>query len=161
MKLTLPRIFIYSAGLLLLITGGAKLYSTAGNAHILQLPDPILIMSFRHIFWIVGILELIVAAICFSNISIGLQGGLVACLATSFLVYRLGLVLIGYHKPSCSCLGNLTDALHISPQTADTTMKIILGYMLVGSYATLCWLWRQKQKVPSAAASSEISASLI
>lgn len=31
-------------------------------------------------------------------------------------------------------------------------MKIILAYLLIGSYATLFWLWRQKRKeaVPSA-----------
>jgi cbb3-type cytochrome oxidase subunit 3 len=43
-------------------------------------------------------------------------------------------------------LGNLTDALHIPPQAADTAMKIILAYLLIGSYATLFWLWRQRGK---------------
>jgi hypothetical protein len=70
-----------------------------------------------------------------------------AWLSTSFLIYRFGLVWAGYHKP-CPCLGNLTDALHIPPQTADTAMKIILAYLLIGSYATLFWLWRQKWKTP-------------
>ena len=50
----------------------------------------------------------------------------------------------------CDVLGNLTDALHISPQTADTAMKIILGYLLVGSYGLLFWLWRQNRRVPTA-----------
>ena len=74
--------------------------------------------------------------------------GLVVWLATSFLVYRIGLVWVGYKKP-CPCLGNLTDALHIPPQTADTAMKIILAYLLIGSYATLFWLWRQRKKTVS------------
>jgi hypothetical protein len=52
---------------------------------------------------------------------------------------------VGWHKP-CSCLGNLTDALHIPPQTADTAMKIILAYLLIGSYGNLFWLWRQCKK---------------
>jgi hypothetical protein len=26
-------------------------------------------------------------------------------------------------------------------------MKIILAYLLLGSYATLFWLWRQRKKV--------------
>jgi hypothetical protein len=46
-------------------------------------------------------------------------------------------------------MGNLTDALHIPPQTADTAMKIILAYLLLGSYGTLFWLWRQKRLGPS------------
>jgi len=41
---------------------------------------------------------------------------------------------------------NLTDALHIPPQTAEMAMKIILAYLLIGSYATLFWLWRQRKK---------------
>jgi hypothetical protein len=76
---------------------------------------------------------------------------LVAWLATSLLAYRIGLVAVGYHRP-CPCLGNLTDALHIPPQIADTAMKIILAYLLIGSYATLFWLWRQHRKVASSAA---------
>jgi hypothetical protein len=44
------------------------------------------------------------------------------------------------------CLGNLTYALNISPQKADTAMKIILAYLLIGSYASLSWLWRQRRK---------------
>jgi hypothetical protein len=137
--------FICSAGALLMITGTAKLISASGDAQLLQNPDPILSVSFRHVFWVVGVLELILAMVCFFGKRVGLQAGLVALLATNFVVYRLGLILVGYHKP-CSCLGNLTDALHISPQTADTAMKIVLGYLLLGSYATLFWLWKEKMK---------------
>jgi len=39
----------------------------------------------------------------------------------------------------CSCLGNLTDALHIRPETADNIMKLLLAYMLIGSYGLLIW----------------------
>jgi hypothetical protein len=40
----------------------------------------------------------------------------------------------------------LTDALHIKPETADTAMKIILAYLLIGSYGSLFWLWRQRRR---------------
>jgi len=145
MQHKLIRIFIYSAGLLLLTTSIAKLVSANGSARILQNIDPILSISFGHVFVIVGVFELIVTAVCFFSNRVGLQAGLIAWLATNFLIYRLGLFLVGYHKP-CSCLGNLTDALHIPPQTANTVMKIILAYLLIGSYATLFWLWCQRKK---------------
>ena len=90
-------------------------------------------------------MELIVALICFFGRRIGLQSGLVAWLATNFLLYRLSLGWIGYEKP-CGCLGNLTDALHLSPQTADTAMKIVLAYLLIGSYTALFWHWQQRKK---------------
>jgi hypothetical protein len=141
------RAFLFSAGALLLITALAKLISASGGVHILKTSDPVLYLSFRHVFRVVGSIELVVALVCFFGKRPGLQTALVAWLATSFLLYRVGLLLVGYHKPcSCAGLGNLTDALHISPQTADTAMKTILAYLLIGSYATLFWLWRQRKK---------------
>jgi hypothetical protein len=145
MQEELIRLFKISSGMLLLVTAIAKLVSSFGRAHILQNLDPILAMSFQHVFWIVGLVELIVAGFCFFDRRSRLQVSLVAWLATCFVTYRLGLVLVGYQKP-CSCMGNLADALHIPPQIADTAMKIILAYLLIGSYATLFWLWRQKRK---------------
>jgi hypothetical protein len=139
------RLFLCVAGVLLLATAAAKLIGSFGNAHILQHSDPIIGLTYRQLFGVVGAIELIVALVCFFGKRITLQAGLVACLATTFAAYRQGLVWIGYRKP-CSCLGNLTDALHIPPQTADTAMKVMLAYLLVGSYATLFWLWRQHGK---------------
>lgn len=142
------KLFIRSAGVLLIITAIAKLTSSAGSASILQTSDPILSTSFKHIFWFIGAVELVVASICLFSKKLALQATFVAWLATSILLYRLGLVWVGYHK-GCQCLGNLTDILHISPQIADTAMKIILAYLLLGSYATLFWLWRQHKKAVS------------
>jgi hypothetical protein len=157
MQKKLIRYFIYSAGLLLLTTGAAKIISACGRVRILQTPDPVLAISLQNLFWVVGSLELAVALVCFFAKRVRLQVGLVAWLATNFVFYRLGLFWIGYHKP-CSCLGNLTDALHIPPQIANTVMKIILGYLLIGSYATLFWLWRQKRKPPPSTPSTDATA---
>lgn len=143
------RAFIHSGGVLLLATSIAKLISASGTARILQNPDPILFIPFRYVFLIVGVLELIIAIVCFWGKQVGLQVSLVAWLATNVIFYRLGLLCVGYNKP-CPCLGNLTDALHIPPQIADTAMKIILAYLLIGSYATLFWLWRQGKKMTPA-----------
>jgi hypothetical protein len=88
---------------------------------------------------------MLVALMCFFCRRILLPVGLVAWLATSFLAYRICLVLVGYHRP-CNCMGGLTDALHIPPQVADAVMKSILAYLLAGSYATLIWLWRKNRK---------------
>jgi hypothetical protein len=132
--------FIVSAGILLLITAVAKFVSASGNVRILQFHDPIFGVSFRLVFLAVGLLELIVALICLFGGQMRLQAGLVASLATSFFIYRVALSLSAYHGP-CHCLGDLTDALYISPQTADTAMKIILAYLLIGSYGILFHLW--------------------
>jgi hypothetical protein len=146
MLLKLVRIFLCLAGLLLLVAAAAKVISASGEARILKNPDPILLVSFRDVFWIVGSIELIIAFICFYGKRVGLQVGLIASLSTCFLAYRLGLWFIGWQRP-CPCLGlgNLTDALHIPPQTADTAMKIILAYLLIGSYGILFHEWWKRE----------------
>jgi hypothetical protein len=148
MQMKIIKFFLFSAGVVLLITATAKIISSFGNARILQNADPLFGVSFHNLFLAVSSIEVVAALVCFCSKKILLQAGLVAWLATAFIAYRLSLVWIGYHKP-CSCLGNLTDALHIPPQIADTAMKIILAYLLIGSYATLFWLWRQKRKAVS------------
>jgi len=139
------RLFIYSAGAILLLTAAAKFISSFGHGTILQARDPLVGFQFRDLFRIVGGIETAVALVCIFSRRIWFPAGLVAWLATSFVAYRLGLWWVGYHKP-CACLGNLTDALHISPQKADTAMKIILVYLLVGSYAILFWCWKQNRQ---------------
>jgi len=146
MQPKLARLFLYSSGFLLMITATAKIVSSVGSVRVLQISDPVFGIQFRHLFLIVGGIEMIVCGYCFFGKRVRQQIALVSLLATNFLIYRLGMWFIGWHRP-CPCLGNLTDALHILPQTADTAMKIILAYLLIGSYATLFWLWRQHRKV--------------
>jgi len=144
-KIHIVRCFTISAGVLLLATAVAKLISANGTTRILHATDPILSIPFGDVFWIVGGVEFICAATCLLSRRLALQAGLVACLATNFAIYRIGLLWIGYQRP-CSCLGNLTDALHISPQKADEAMKIILGYLLLGSYGALILLRKVKRE---------------
>src|ERR1035437_71226 len=146
--------FLLLAAVVLLTPGLAKAWSAFDGATILMTLDPILGIQIRHLMLTVGVLELIIASICLFGKSQKLKLGLIAWLTTSFVLYRLGLGWMGWQKP-CSCMGNLTDALHIPPQTADTVMKIILAYLLIGSYASLFWLWRQKRKASIVAPSPE------
>ncbi len=146
MNVKTVKLFILSAGVLFFATAIAKLISACGTAPVLQVPDPILAISFRHLLWIVGTSELIVALFCILGNRISMQVWLVAWFATNFLVYRIAFILGGYRKP-CPCLGNITDALHISRQTADTAMKIILAYLLIGSYGILFHQWRKNRKL--------------
>lgn len=145
MPIKADRLFLRFAGMLLILTATAKLISSFGSSGILETSDPVLKIRFRFLLWGVGGLEVVVGLICLLGNKSRLQAGLVAWLSSMFLVYRFGLLWIGYQRP-CPCLGNLTDALHLPVQAADTAMKIILAYLLIGSYATLFWLWRQKRK---------------
>jgi hypothetical protein len=133
---------------LLLFTAVAKFVSASGRAHILKAYDPSLGIQYNHLFLLVGICEMFVSLACFFSRHAITKSLLIAWLATMFLIYRFSLSWVSWGKP-CSCLGTLTESLHISPQTADTFMKVILAYLLVGSYASLFWLWRQNHTVSS------------
>ena len=138
--------FVLSAGGILLVTGLAKAASAFGTAKVLQTADPIVGISLGHLMLLAGILELAVAGVCLFTSKQNLGLGLTAWMATGFLVYRAGLWYMDWQKP-CSCLGNLTDVLHIPPHAADVAMKIVLAYLLAGSYGGLLCLWKSNRKV--------------
>lgn len=137
--------FIRSAAMILLITGIAKVWTALGSVKLLTVADPIVGISFKHLMLAVGAVEIAIALACFFSKRQMLALGLVAWISTSFVVYRLGLWWMGWKSP-CGCLGNLTDALHISPQTADNLMKVVLAYLLIGSYGLLIWQWREGRR---------------
>jgi hypothetical protein len=144
MQRFLIRSFVVSAGVLLSVTASAKFISLFGGQKILQLPDPVFGLPFGYLFLIIGGIEFAVAGVCLFGRKVYLQTALIAWIATGFAVYRMGLILIDYQKP-CPCMGNLTDALHIPPHLADTILKCIVGYLLVGSYAALAYLWKLRR----------------
>jgi hypothetical protein len=146
--------FLLSAGVMLAITGVGKIWAQFGTVVALTVVDPILGIQFKHLLLAAGMAELAIATVCFLSKANRLATVLVVWLATSFVVYRLGLWWIGWHKP-CSCMGSLTDTLHISPMVADNIMKVVLAYLLIGSYATLFWFWRQRIKSASAPISAQ------
>jgi hypothetical protein len=127
--------FVYSAGCILLATGLAKLISSAGSADILKLIDPIFGVQFHYLMLVVGLVEIAIALVCFLGQNT-IQVALVACLATNFLVYRLGLWAVGWKYP-CPCMGSITATLHVSPSAADNFAKLLMAYLAVGAYAVL------------------------
>jgi hypothetical protein len=139
------RFFLLSSAWILIVTGLAKLWASFGPAKILLLNDPVLGIQSRVLMGSVGVSELVVACFCFFDKRVKRSLVLVAWLATNIAIYRVALASIGYQKP-CSCLGNITDALHLSPHAADTIAKLILAYLFVGSSAALCWLWWQSRR---------------
>jgi len=135
---TIPVWFIRSAVAILAVFGTAKIWSAFGGTKVLAAIDPITQMQFGHLMFVVGVAELGVAGVCLFSKSQKVSLALVAWLSTAFLTYRLGLWWIGWARP-CSCMGNLTDSLHLSPETADIIVKATLTYLLTGSYGLLFW----------------------
>lgn len=143
-KLVILNRFKLFAGVCFVVAGLAKVWSAFGNSKFLALVDPIIGIEFGQLMLVVGLAEIAIALVCWFGKRPTLTLGLVAWMSTNFVVYRLGLWWMGWKKP-CSCLGNLTDALHISPQVADNIMKVVLAYLLIGSYGLLAWNWNNRR----------------
>jgi hypothetical protein len=138
------RWFLVIAGSSLIATGSAKTFSAIGAARALDTIDPLIGIPFRQLFLLVGLTELLIAFFCLFTDKRWFSLRAVAWLSTNFLVYRLGLLFIGWHHP-CGCMGNLAGVLHLSDHAADNTMKGVLAYLLIGSYGILFWQWRQRR----------------
>ena len=135
------RAFVYSAGGVLLAAALGRFIIALGTAPVLDLPDPLLEIPLRYAVLGVGVLELVVALVCLFGKSLGRQAGLVAWLATNWAVYRIGVFWLGCY-PQCTCLGRLTDPLHLPRGGTSHLLEYLPVYLLVGSYAALVWLMR-------------------
>lgn len=139
----LAKWYITSAGIALLLTGVAKLYSATGAARILDLEDPIFNIPFRVMMVVAAFMEVGVATVCLRNRFSIWPHLLVVWLALTFVTYRVGL-LVGDYRSPCPCLGALTDALHLSPVAAERLSIALLSYLLVGSaYFLISEKWRE------------------
>jgi hypothetical protein len=131
--------FIRSSGVLLLLSAAAKIVSAFGSAPILSVPDPVLAISFRHEFLGVGLIEIFIGAYCLLGSRPFVQLGLIGWLATSFAVYRLGLLWVGVHV--CKCFGTLSDAFHLSAAKINVISLGLFAYLLLGSYTGVLRAW--------------------
>ena len=149
------RLYLWTVGVLLGITGTAKVVTLLGSAAILDTSDPLVGLPFWYLLLVSGVAEMCVTLLCFSARRAELPLMLTAWVGTGFLLYRWGLWFIGWHHP-CACMGSLAGMLHLSDQAADNIMKVILAYLLIGSYTMLLWEWRRGRlgSPPAGAAAS-------
>jgi hypothetical protein len=135
--------FVQSAAVILFITGAAKFISALGAAESLDQPDSLLILTHRHIFFLMSGLELGLSAYLLMGGNTKLKLALLAWLATNFLVFRIGLWWMG--APNlCNCLGNLDQFLPLSPGILNFGAFAALGWLLIGSYALMIIEWRNR-----------------
>jgi DNA-directed RNA polymerase subunit RPC12/RpoP len=146
------RCFILSAGFILLAAALTRFVIAAGNAQVLSLPDPMLGIPLRYAVLVVGAFELGVALICLFGRRVGLQIGWLAWLGTNYVVLWIGLFSMRIN-PQATCVGSLTDPLHLSRGLTGLIVQLLPFGLALGSYAALLQLWlakRVKAERPSA-----------
>jgi hypothetical protein len=136
----LTRLFLMSAGWIFLLTAAIKFMSAMQEARVLGRPDPLLeFLSTRQLLALTALLEAGVAVVILwagRAVAASEKLLLVLWLAMMFLLYRLGLWWIG-HQGGCNCMGNAAQWLGASAATLDSAAKVLLAYLLLGSFALL------------------------
>ncbi len=143
------KLFIYSIGGILLAAALIRFLIAAGSTPVLDLPDPLLGIPLRYAVLTIGGLELTVAIICLFGQRLGLQVAWLAWLATDCAVYWTGLCVSRIH-PQASCIGSLTDPLLLSRGTPGFLTAFLPVYLVLGSYASVVWLWLAWRKAKAA-----------
>lgn len=135
------RTFLILAATVLITAGLVKLISAGGEARSLNLRDPLLILTNRQVFLVVGLLEVGLAGYLLFGKNLKLQFLALAWLTTNFAAYRLALWWGNIAKP-CGCLGNAMDWSPWLMKHQDSVMKGLLLFMLVGAYG---FLWQGRK----------------
>jgi hypothetical protein len=138
MKTRWIRIFIWSAGGILLAAGLERFLVAFGHAQALSLPEPVLGIPIRYAVLLVGGLELTVALICLFGKRTSVQLGWLAWLAVNYAVYRIGLFAMHCH-PQTTCIGALTDPLQLAHEPTGFITSLIPVWLLAGACAAMVW----------------------
>jgi hypothetical protein len=139
------RFFLRFAGILLILTAAAKVFSSFGTLHLLDLPDPVLTIRLRYVLWFASVLEFAVGYYCVFHYNLRLQCCIIALLAASFGVYRIGLLWLGIHY--CKCFGTVPEIFHISPIVANLVSLGILIYLLLVGLIGVCYTWKSRSNI--------------
>jgi hypothetical protein len=139
------KFFTASAGsMLLAIATSLFLINLTSPSDLVMPHDPIFFLSVRHLFWIIGSIALVTALVCLFDGQPVRQMVLLAWLATNFAIYEFGAYWQGC-RGLTGYLGGFSQVFGISPRIANAIAIAVLAYMLIVSYASLLWLWRNKR----------------
>mgnify|MGYP000097264787 CR=1 FL=1 len=137
MRFRIQQWFVISAGVILAAVGGAKWWSATGEARVLKEAAPLLGIAWRDAMILVGGLEIALSLFCLISYRRRSAMLLVQWISLNFVLYQAGLWWIGWE--TCECLGQITSALRLSDQTAGIVVKLMLAWLLLGSWGL--WLW--------------------
>ena len=135
--------FIHTGGGLLLAHALTQFVTVATDEQILAMPDPLLDIPLRYAVILTGVLELAMALVCLFGKKIELQCGLLAWATTNWTVYRLGILFTGGNI-QYTCMGCLTDPLHLFSGPMEVVQQWVPVCLLVGAYAAFVQRWTCK-----------------
>jgi prepilin-type N-terminal cleavage/methylation domain-containing protein len=139
------RHFTDSAGALLLGLAAAMFLANWDSAGLTQPHDPVLGVSMRTLFWVAGLIELVVGLLCLRDPRVWLKLGLVFWLALDVSIYGIGLRWSGPIHDFSLYLDSLAAAFAMTPRLTCWILSLVFLYLLIGSSTALLWLWARSR----------------
>jgi len=127
--------------MLLLALGAAQFIANGASFGLVQPLDPVLKISMRTLFWIVGAGEVGVALVCLFGRQATFKLGLVLWMTTDLVVYQGGFLSIPAHHSFSNYLDSLARAFALSPGAAYWLVQTVVVWLWLGSAACLLWHW--------------------
>ena len=138
------KIYIQSAGGILLAAALERFLVAAQPDTILSLSEPVLGIPIRDAVMIVGVFELGVALVCLLGKRTGVQIGWLLWLMTNYFVYWIGL-LVCHRYSQMTAIGSLTDPLRLAHGPAGLAVTFIPAFLFLGACLVLALPWMQSK----------------
>ena len=139
MRSRFSKLFYSSAGVLLLLTAAAKLYSVTGHARLLCLNDSFTHIPHRELMVAAAVAEVAVASLLLFGRRPLMPALALLWLSGNFILYRIGSAAMGVEY--CPCLGTLGQKLPISQPVLDRVLTVLVLYWFFGSVYLLWRAW--------------------
>ncbi len=124
---------LIGCGIILVVTGLAKIGASFGNARLLQGLDPVFGLPYKPFMIGVGLVEILVGLTClFRRVSATIGSTTLVWLVAMFGLYRIGLWRSNEDAP-CECLGNLTELLGFSRGFEAAASNTVFGVLTLGA----------------------------
>jgi hypothetical protein len=134
------KIFIKSAGAILLAAALERFLTAAGGAQYLSLSDALLGIPLRYGLLAVGGLELFVGAMCLFGKQSRTQLGWVVWIAVNYLVLQICLFWMGLQAQG-TMVGSLGDPLGLERGWLGWVTRFGTAYFVLGSLGAAGWVW--------------------
>jgi hypothetical protein len=128
--------------MLLLAASTALFIGNWTRLGLVQPHDPVLQLSMRNLFWIVGALGLVAALVCLFGRRAWAKLGLILWLTSVLLVYQVALQSTTACRNFSFFLIGVARPFALTPGAAYWLARIGLVGLWLGSLAGLLWLWR-------------------
>ena len=146
--------FYRAAGMLLVLTAIAKLYTAGGTARILGTQDQLLHIGYRPLLFLTALLEIGVALFLLGSRGELKRSLVLLWLSANFICYHLANYLLGIHY--CPCLGTLEDRLPLPRGLASIILQVLALYWVIGGLSSLWRLWGSERWARLALASRSV-----